>query len=569
MASEKKNVKQYRLLSKAVLGLIAVAPWGQGALAQERAELEQLQATTTALIETLVEGGILTPEKASQLMAKARAKAQAAVAAKAQADTRAVMQAQAPAETGPDGKRVVRVPFVPESLKREMREQIKQEVVAQARTERWGEPDAYPSWISRFKPEVDFRFRQEMVRLADNNTAPGSSFTQGDLSRAADISQQASNGLPNFNTQKDFDRSRIRARLGATAALSDAVSGTFRLATGNLTDRTSTNQTLGQSFNKYSVVIDQAYLKLRPWGDQADFSFGRMPNPFFGTDLLWADDLGFEGLAGTARRQLSQSASGFLTAGYFPLSEDKPGSSRSRSLMGIQTGLDMKLDAGSSPNRLQFGAALFNYQGLQGQRETLAAQTSIPDYATRSEYASGLRQRGNTLFNVRAPGDTNAAVYGLASNFRELNVTAALDLPRLLQQPVRLTADFVKNLGYDRAEMSARAGQAVTDGNAYGFLARAQVGKSVMARRGDWNASLTYRYLGSDAVLDAFTNSDFGLGGTNNKGYILGFNYGVYDNTWVTLRWMSSNPVDSYAPGSVSKTRLSVDTFQVELNSRF
>jgi hypothetical protein len=243
--------------------------------------------------------------------------------------------------------------------------------------------------------------------------------------------------------------------------------------------------------------------------------------------------------------------------------------------MGLQTGLDMKLGAGSSPNKLQFGVALYNYQGLQGQRETTTAEQLISpygyaaDYATRSEYASGFRQRGNTLFNLRSLSDNKSPVFGLASGFRELNVTAALDLPRVLPLAVRLTADYVKNLAYNRTEMSARAGQSVTDGNAYGFLARAQVGNSAIARRGDWNASLTYRYLGSDAVLDAFTNSDFGLGGTNNKGYILGFNYGVYDNTWVTLRWMSSNPIDSYAPGSVTKTRLSVDTFQVELNSRF
>ena len=69
-----------------------------------------------------------------------------------------------------------------------------------------------------------------------------------------------------------------------------------------------------------------------------------------------------------------------------------------------------------------------------------------------------------------------------------------------------------------------------------------------MAKRGDWNVALTYRWLGSDAVLDAYTNSDFGLGGTNNKGYILGGSYAFDKNSWVSVRWMASDLIDSMLP---------------------
>lgn len=534
----------------AILGVLSFVP---PAMAQERADVEQLQATTQALIETLVESGVLTRESASKLLAVAKAK----------------VQAQAPvAELGKDGKKVVRVPYVPESVKNEMRNQIKEEVLVQARNERWGEPGAYPEWTRRFKFEGDFRLREERTRLSPDNTAALDYQTTA-LTRAADIVQSASsiNKQANFNTQDDSSRMRLRARLGATATLSDEVSATLRLSTGNTSDRTSTNQTLGQYFNKYSVVVDQAYVALQPFGQQLTLSGGRLPNPFFSTDLVWADDLGFEGVAVTAKKDVFANGSGFVTAGYFPLSENRPGTSRSRSLIGVQTGLDMKF--GASSNRLKIGLAVYDYKGIEGQQEDLNSYYLEREYATRYEYPSGFRQRGNTLFNVRAPGDAAAATYGLASGFRELNLTAALDLVNLLPQPLRITGDYVKNLKFSRNEIEQRTGVALTDGKDYGFLAKVQVGAMQTLKRGDWNASLAYRYLGSDAVLDAFTNSDFGLGGTNNKGFILGLNYGIFNNTWLSARWMSSNPIHSYSPGSLTPTKLSVDTVQLELNARF
>jgi len=227
----------------------------------------------------------------------------------------------------------------------------------------------------------------------------------------------------------------------------------------------------------------------------------------------------------------------------------------------------MKL--GASSNRLKFGLAVYDYKGIEGQQEDLASSFLEREYASRYEYPSGFRQRGNTLFNVRTPGDTAAATYGLATDFRELNVTAALDLVNLLPQPVRITGDYVKNLKFSRSQIEQRTGVALTDGKDYGFLAKVQLGAMQMIKRGDWNASLAYRYLGSDAALDAFTNSDFGLGGTNSKGFILGLNYGIFNNTWLSARWLSSNPIHSYSPGSPTSTKLSVDMVQLELNTRF
>lgn len=534
---------------------------------EERADLENMRATTLGLIDALVDSGVLSRQKADKLIGDAEAKAKARMAAAPAA------AAEAP-ELGKDGKKIVRVSYVPETLKREMREQIKQDVLAQAKTERWGEPGALPGWLDRIQFEGDVRLRYEMNRLDPDNTPAGFDYSEsGSITRAADIAGDPNLTAPSFNTQENTNRMRLRARLGANAKVSDMISAGISFSTGNTTNRVSTNQTLGQNFNKYSVVLDRGYLKFDP-ASWLSITGGRIRNPFFSTDLVWADDLNFEGAAVTVKPRLSSTAEAFVTAGYFPLREDNPGRGASRELIGVQAGLDMQF--GKARNKLKFGAAVYDFRGIEGVAETderYGFGLGVSDYIVRSEYAEGFRQRGNSLFFINAPSDFSSAVkWGLASKFRELNITASLDLAQFDPLHIILTGDFVKNLAFDRDEIARRIGFRIEDGKSHGYMGKIQVGNPAIAKRGDWNTSLAYRYLGSDAVLDAFTNSDFGLGGTNNKGTILGLNYGIDKNAWVSARWLSSDLIDPMVPrisGSNPSTKLSVDTVQLDFNARF
>ena len=74
-----------------------------------------------------------------------------------------------------------------------------------------------------------------------------------------------------------------------------------------------------------------------------------------------------------------------------------------------------------------------------------------------------------------------------------------------------------------------------------------------------WNVSVGYKYLEPDAVPDAFTDSDFHLGGTNARGFIVGGSLGLFDNTWLTARWLSANEV--YGPP------MAIDVVQLDLNA--
>ena len=529
--------------------------------ADEREDLERLRATVLSLVDTLVKNGVLPRDKVDAMMREAEIKASARLAQ------------LPPPELGADGKKIVRVAYVPESVKTQMREQIKAEVLAQTQGARAVGDAAEPG--KRIRVEGDLRLRGETSRLSADNT-PASAYDSGtSLTRAPDfLTLGGSNkDLHTINTQENASRLRLRARLGVEADLASTVTATIGITTGTTSGPTSDNQTLAQNgyFNKSTLVLDRAAIRFAP-ASWLSLTGGRIRNPYAGTDLLWADDLNFEGVAVTLKPQLSPAMGTFLTAGWFPLSPSTPKQSHGRSLLGIQAGIDWQW--GQKENRLKLAAAVYDFRGIEGVAETQSSYQTSPDYVVRSEYAAGYRQRGNTLFRINAPSSIDSSTnWGLASRFRELDLTGTIDVAQFDPLHVILTGDLVKNIGFKRGEITQRTGgAAIADGKSLGYLGKIQVGDPLANKNGSWNAYLAYRYLGSDAVVDAFTNSDFGLGGTNSKGTILGLNYGLAANTWMSARWLSSNLIDSIVPATAvatQKTKFSTDLIQIDLNTRF
>ena len=514
------------------LALLAALPAAFPVHAGEREQLEALRETTQAIIDALVEKGILTEEAAKALVKQAEDKGQV------------VAEAPGNAELAVG---VVRVPYIPEVVKREIREQIRQEVVAQAKTERWGDVNAVPEWVDRLKWEGDLRVRYQGDLFAEDNDT-GNSFL-------LDPYGLGSATLP-INTSEDRTRFRVRARLGLLAKVSETVSGGFRLTTGTTSDPVSTNQSLGNSFNKNSLVLDRAYGKAKPW-DWLEMTAGRIPNPFFSTDLVWDDDLNFDGVAATFKPwpNITMNAKPFFSLGAFPLQEVQSSTinlAKDKWLYAAQAGLDWRSGANS---RWRFGLAYYDYRNIKAIQDPAPGDTFY-DY-TDSILSS--RQKGNTVFEV-APTD-KAGVYGLASDYQLINLTAMADLAHFDPVHVILSADVVKNVGYKAADVNSLLTTAQT-AKTLGWQAKLTLGKPDVTLPGDWQFSLGYRYLQRDAVLDAFTDSDFNLGGTNSKGYTLGATYGLDRNTWLTAKWLSANEIDG-------PLKFGVDVVQVDLNAKF
>lgn len=527
--------------------------------ADERESLESLRQTTLSLIDALVDQGVLTRAKADALIQAAKDKAAAAVAA-------------APKAEPPkgDASRTIRVPYVPQTVREQLRNEIKQEILAEARNERWGVPSGLPEWVDRIQLSGDLRVRYQSDQFGEDN-APALGYVNSgfgsQVTRTGDFAQLVS------NTTDDRERLRLRARLGLLARVSDEVSAGVRLATGSSSDRVSTNQTLGRNFNKYQLLVDQAWLRYQPL-DWLSISGGRIPNPWFNTDLVWDEDLNFEGLAISMKWPDPNARFGpFAAIGAFPLRDDDPPSARSRWLYGAQVGASLQADART---RVRFGVGYYSYQNIEGRSDqdydlTNGAGFSYGQY----EYDLSLRQKGNTLFETNSPLEEasdpgygpSSVFWGLASKFRPLTVTAAAEFQHFSPYSLMASAEYVLNTGYDRAEIARRTGLAL-DGRDEGYLVRVSFGHPTVRAWGDWQASLTYRWLGSDAVLDAFTDSDFGLGGTNMQGFVLGFTFGLDRNTTLGFKYISGRSIDTFTALD-DGTEFSVDTLQVDLNVRF
>ena len=544
----------------AALTLLAPAAHAQDA---ERASLEALRQTTLGLIEALVAGGVLSRDKADQLIADANRRGLQAAAA-------AASPTQAAAATP-----VVRVPYVPQVVRDQIRDELREEIVARARTERWGVPNALPEWTDRIAIEGDLRVRQQGERFDRANAAPADllAASLSGVTRAVDLAAGTSAGLPTANTQEDRDRLRLRARLGINAKVADTVSAGLRLATGSATDRVSTNQTLGNNFNRYTLLLDRAWVRLDP-ADWATAIAGRMPNPWFSSDMVWSENLNFDGVALQFRRPLSPTAEWlpFATLGYFPIREAVP-PRRGRSIVGAQVGVQWEA---STLTRVRLGLAQYRFQNFTGRVDTDYDAITGPGRSYgQYEYEAGLRQRGNTLFLTNNPLEIAAGLtpdrarWGLASRFEPVVLTAAAEFSHFAPYVVGLSGEVVRNSAYSRADVLQRSGVGLNDARVFGVQARATIGMQSLRNVGDWQGSLAYRWLGSDAVPDAFVDSDLGLGGTNVRGWTLGLQYAVARDTQLGLRWLSGRTISSPSVQQGLLDRFNVDTLQVDLNVRF
>lgn len=533
--------------------------------ADEADELRKLRDTTINLVNALVEQGVLSREKADALIAQAQRSATnpppagtAANGAPPAAGPAAAAPGAAPAPIAPG---VVRVPYVPESVKREITAEVKRDVVAQAKEQRWGEPGAFPDWIHNITLSGDIRVRGQADRFPRDNVPNAS------------VAELQFFGVNIANSTEPNNRMRLRARFGLEAAVGDSVTVGMRLATGGVgsgSNPSSENQTLGNYETRSTVGFDRAYLAYHPtsW---VTMMAGRVGNPYFApTTLVWADDLSLEGVVVSFRPQITRNLGLFATAGLLPILQIDPTpttSSVSKWLYGYQTGLQFKF---SDAAMLKFAAAFYDYRRAEG------IPNPDPNSTIYSLTAAPFRQTGNTVFDINGLANTQNGttnyLYGLASKFREANVSASLDLGFVGPTHVIIDGDYVKNIGFNEREIFERTGYEVVP-QVKGWQTRVTVGYPALKQKHAWQAFMGYRYVQRDAVVDAFTDSDFHLGGTDAKGYFIGGRFAFETNTTVGLRWFSAKQINGVALAGadavLSGLPLAIDVAQLDFASSF
>jgi hypothetical protein len=525
---------------------ITLAPAIACRAADERQSLEELRNTVVNLLQALVDQGVITREKANQMVKAAQDKAAADAAAVAKADEGAV-----------------RVPYVPQIVKDEIAKQVAEEVkpgvvadvLSEAKTEKWGVPGALPDWLTRTRISGEVTLREEGL-LYDGTNAHDQFFNYYAINQAGSIAKAGQNAF--LDDDETRIRFRGRARLGVESDLSDSVTTGMRLVTGNTTDLVSETQTVDGTA-PYQFGLDELYIRLDERNEQKfpwlSVVGGRFLNPYeTPTDLIFHKDLTFTGLATTARLGLGDGSAEqsqiFFTAGAHPLQEVEF-SPQDKWLVAAELGTNFRW---GEAQRLRFTGAFYDYFNVTG-RLNPPGSPGLFDYT-----APTFLRYGNTVFDIANLADPTTNLFALASKFRlaNLNATYTLGVGRYV---LKVTADAVRNFGFHEAQVEANTGFYVTPGTT-GYQGEVSFGDPTVLIPGNWRALIGYRYLQSDAVIDGYTDSDFHyFGGTNARGYYFVGDYGVANHVWLRLRYLSANEVDG--------PRFGVDTLQFDVSTRF
>ncbi len=337
-----------------------------------------------------------------------------------------------------------------------------------------GPPETGPQWLEGMKMGGDFRLRYE-------------GFNQNEATR-------------------DRNRFRYRLRWKIEKQLTENLDLGFRLVNGAATDPTSTNQTMTGDFSYKNFLMDQAYVKYKPTFleeyvpslETASVVGGKFENPFSArsSTMIWDGDVTPEGFAESFEFSfLDGKLKPFVTLGQYLLQENV--SAPDAEIYGVQTGAEWALPgfSGESVPKVTSALAYYDFSDYAGNSNFIIDSTSLA--------------RGNT----RIGSSTSLE----AGDFDILQVYNALQF-KVGELPVKIFSDFAVNL-------ADQARDPLDRNNAYEFGLKLGSAK----KKGDWETSYYYAYIEPNAVVGAFSESDFGAGHADKRGSALQFKYALTD----------------------------------------
>jgi len=356
------------------------------------------------------------------------------------------------------------------------------------------------------------------------------------------------------------NRGRVRARVGLRADVSDEISGTVRLATGDSNDPISTNQSFTNTFTRKPFNLDWAYLTLKPgktfglepgWVTVTAGKFGL--SNYRLSELVWDDDVSPEGATETL--YLVDRRAGVLRGLRFNAFQ--------WTVNEVRDGADPWMGGGQVVGDVGFGTlatatlgfADYNYQNLnQVARNILSPYTGNPPYTVNSNQNTSLANSNDVVLSAK-DANGHQKILSYASGYNILNWNGELNSPDPL------------GLGVPAGLFSDVAYNSQAEGRNVGVYAGAGIGNpgrdwyhNVLTKQGDWGFSYTYARVEKDAVLSIFSFSDMNefstpaakagasrptqKGSTNLSVHILRLDYLVLPNLQVTAKAYIENALD-------------------------
>ena len=310
---------------------------------------------------------------------------------------------------------------------------------------------------------------------------------------------------------QDKDRQRIRARLGAYTEINPQVSTGIRIATGGSSDARSTNQDLDGYFVKKDLWLDLGYIDYAPTAvKNLHVIGGKMLQPWVSMgDVIWDGDINPEGLATTYSIPLGGKSELFGSAGYYTLKDNIDGE-------GTQFRHDLSMTAG------QLGAKFAPTDNL---KVTVGGSVYAFD---NDKDSAALRVNGNTTNQFR-----------LYEGFGQVDISG-------LGLPLALYGQYVVN--NDSTDDQDTAWLAGVKTKVFGFGL-------------DYN----YRDTQRNAVVGAFTDSDFANGTTGSRGHKIKVGYEIDKNFSVGATYFLTKA--DYAVAS--QRDADANTLQLDVEAKF
>ncbi len=348
-------------------------------------------------------------------------------------------------------------------------------------------------WLKDLKFSGDLRTRYDGQLFKDKNLSSGTAKTP------------------------DRNRFRFRLRYGFEKKISDQTSVGFSMGTGeSLTtnglnaDQTSQNQTFGNLFNYKNIWVDRAWATYKPTFtnigpiQNTEITGGKWKNVFQdgSTDMIWDPDVTPEGVYEKVNLKLLETPNtlvkGSLTAGQMVLQE------------GSAHGKDAELYAYQAVLNPIFQTPFSEHPiGIKGA----VSYYYYDRYANNSNDVVGAASfaRGNEDF-APADGILDALAFHVFDYYGELSINP---FGNILVRPF---TEFAINTG-DQSGLT-------NEYKAYQFGVK--IGD--MQKKGDWQASYAYKRIENNAIVGAFSDSDFGNGYAGKVGSVVKLGYQLSDN---------------------------------------
>ena len=344
----------------------------------------------------------------------------------------------------------------------------------------------------------------------------------------------------------DRTRGRVRLRFNANADLGKQFSTGFSLATGDVNDPISTNQTLGNFYTRKSFSIDQAFVAYKPSSVPVlTLIGGKFRYPWVNTELVWDKDLNPEGAAEKLDFNFKSSPvlKGISLVGFqLPFAEVARSTSYDKSVV------QSVMYGGQIQTRWQLGphvlfsaySAFYDFHAADAIALALA-KASSKNPQTPLSGALPLQAGGNTIQNsiytttatniitvdgtAYSTGASTISNAQFASKFGLFDNIARIDIltsdPKL---PITFIGDFVQNTEACANVPHILAAPANTNSVTYkvslnalcdsserrGYWLEARLGR--LQKKGDWQLGYTRIFIDREAVLSNFNYSDIRQG---------------------------------------------------------